>query len=70
MRGIGVRFAGLPFMSVAATQLQRPYVWNPEHERASLWSDIRKVADAVVGAPTAYGAPSMPSHFLGAIVLR
>jgi hypothetical protein len=48
---------------------QRPYVWNLEQQWQPLWEDVRTVAERLLEAPAGYGAPSVPPHFLGAIVL-
>ncbi|MEV6522127.1 DUF262 domain-containing protein [Longispora sp. NPDC051575] len=48
---------------------QRPYVWNQVDQWEPLWSDVRTVADLLLEAPQGYGAPPVPAHFLGAIVL-
>lgn len=50
---------------------QRPYVWNEELQWAPLWADVAGVADAALTASTtAYGAPPVAPHFLGAIVVE
>ncbi len=48
---------------------QRPYVWSLEAQWQLLWEDIRTLAERVLEAPTVYGAPPVPPHFLGAIVI-
>ncbi|MFB6720552.1 DUF262 domain-containing protein [Kribbella sp. NPDC056345] len=45
---------------------QRPYVWNEEDQWAPLWADVVRVAESRV---TADGRqPTVPHHFLGAVV--
>jgi hypothetical protein len=48
---------------------QRPYVWSLEDQWRPLWDDVCVVAEHLLDAPAGYGAPSVPPHFLGAIVL-
>ncbi|SMD23909.1 DUF262 domain-containing protein [Lentzea albidocapillata] len=49
---------------------QRPYVWTEDDQWQPLWEDIRTLTERLLDAPpTAYGAPPLPPHFLGAIVL-
>jgi hypothetical protein len=45
---------------------QRPYVWNETNQWDPLWSDLVRVADRLLGQPTAKHHP----HFLGAVVLQ
>jgi uncharacterized protein with ParB-like and HNH nuclease domain len=46
-------------------------VWTEEDQWQPLWDDIRTVAEQVLDAsPTAFGAPGVAPHFLGAIVLE
>ncbi|MBY6364209.1 DUF262 domain-containing protein [Rhodococcoides corynebacterioides] len=45
---------------------QRPYVWNEEDQWAPLWADVIRVAESHVVADGA--APTVPHHFLGAVV--
>lgn len=50
---------------------QRPYVWNPDDQWAPLWSDVRTIAERLLDAPPQpFGTPSVPPHFLGAIVVE
>ncbi|TIC86709.1 DUF262 domain-containing protein [Nocardioides sp. GY 10113] len=50
---------------------QRPYVWNEKDQWQPLWEDVRAVAERLLDAPAAaYGAPQVPPHFLGAIVIE
>jgi hypothetical protein len=50
---------------------QRPYVWTLAEQWEPLWDDVRQVAERLLDAPQAmYGSPSIPPHFLGAIVLE
>ncbi|WP_205673392.1 GmrSD restriction endonuclease domain-containing protein [Amycolatopsis nivea] len=44
---------------------QRPYVWNEEKQWASLWQDVRRMAELRLADPA-----STATHFLGAIVLQ
>ncbi|WP_220508432.1 DUF262 domain-containing protein [Amycolatopsis dendrobii] len=44
---------------------QRPYVWNEENQWASLWQDVRRMAELRLADPS-----STATHFLGAIVLQ
>jgi hypothetical protein len=48
---------------------QRPYVWTKEAQWKPLWDDVRALADRVLETPDVYGAPPVPPHFLGAIVI-
>ena len=48
---------------------QRPYVWTKTEQWAPLWEDVRNLAERVLETPAGYGAPPVPPHFLGAIVL-
>lgn len=51
---------------------QRPYVWTKEDQWQPLWEDVRAVAERLLdlkGSASGYGAPTVPPHFLGAIVL-
>lgn len=48
---------------------QRPYVWTKETQWQPLWDDVSALADRVLEAPDTYGAPPVPPHFLGAIVI-
>lgn len=49
---------------------QRPYVWTEEEQWSPLWDDVRTLTEQLRDAsPSAYGAPPVPPHFLGAIVL-
>lgn len=48
---------------------QRPYVWTRATQWQPLWDDISDLADRVLDAPDVYGAPPVPPHFLGAIVI-
>jgi hypothetical protein len=49
---------------------QRPYVWNQDDQWQPLWEDVRTLTERLLDAPPpVYGAPSVPPHFLGAIVL-
>ena len=49
---------------------QRPYVWNETDQWQPLWNDISTLAERLLEAPPGvYGAPAVPPHFLGAIVL-
>ncbi|MEU4819772.1 DUF262 domain-containing HNH endonuclease family protein [Micromonospora aurantiaca] len=45
---------------------QRPYVWNEEDQWAPLWADVVRVAESRVVAAGA--EPTVPHHFLGAVV--
>lgn len=50
---------------------QRPYVWNEEDQWAPLWSDICRVAEAIIrdgGGPSAL--ERVGAHFLGAVVVK
>lgn len=50
---------------------QRPYVWTVDDQWAPLWSDVRTIAERLLDAPPQpFGAPSVPPHFLGAIVVE
>lgn len=48
---------------------QRPYVWKRDEQWAPLWDDVRTLAEKVLETPPGYGAPAVPPHFLGAIVV-
>ncbi|MGY2065622.1 DUF262 domain-containing protein [Blastococcus sp. SYSU DS0619] len=48
---------------------QRPYVWKRDEQWAPLWEDVRALAEKVLETPPGYGAPPVPPHFLGAIVV-
>lgn len=48
---------------------QRPYVWGLEDQWQPLWDDVCLVAEHLLEASSGYGAPAVPPHFLGAIVL-
>ncbi|USX56234.1 DUF262 domain-containing protein [Lentzea sp. HUAS12] len=49
---------------------QRPYVWNQDDQWQPLWDDVRTLTERLLDAPQpVYGAPPVPPHFLGAIVL-
>jgi uncharacterized protein DUF262/uncharacterized protein DUF1524 len=49
---------------------QRPYVWTEDDQWRPLWEDVRTLTERLLDAPApTYGSPSMPPHFLGAIVL-
>jgi hypothetical protein len=49
---------------------QRPYVWTEDDQWKPLWDDVRTLTERLLDAPPpTYGAPPMPPHFLGAIVL-
>lgn len=45
---------------------QRPYVWNEENQWEPLWSDVARVAERLLQAPSGRPQP----HFLGAVVLQ
>jgi hypothetical protein len=47
---------------------QRPYVWNEEDQWQPLWTDIERVADAVLEAGEE--AKELSPHFLGAVVIK
>ena len=50
---------------------QRPYVWTEKDQWEPLWNDVRTLADRMLDAPSQlFGAPSVPPHFLGAIVVE
>ena len=50
---------------------QRPYVWNEKDQWDPLWGDVRTLADRLLDtAPQLFGAPPVPPHFLGAIVVE
>ena len=54
---------------------QRLYVWNREDQWEPLWSDVREIAESLVGRATAEGIPDTTSegaeaHFLGAVVFK
>lgn len=50
---------------------QRPYVWTEADQWKPLWDDVETLADKILDAPPAtYGGPSVPPHFLGAIVIE
>jgi hypothetical protein len=49
---------------------QRPYVWTEDDQWKPLWEDVRTLTEHLLNAPpAAFGAPPVPPHFLGAIVL-
>jgi hypothetical protein len=48
---------------------QRPYVWTKDTQWQPLWDDVSALADRVLETPDVYGAPPVPPHFLGAIVI-
>lgn len=49
---------------------QRPYVWTEERQWRPLWEDVQAVAEGLLEAPApVFGAPPVPPHFLGAVVL-
>ncbi|MGW4929689.1 DUF262 domain-containing protein [Agromyces sp. NPDC004153] len=47
---------------------QRPYVWNEEDQWAPLWGDVVRVAESYIKAKESDSEPSIPHHFLGAVV--
>lgn len=47
---------------------QRPYVWNEEDQWQPLWTDIERLADAVLEAGE--NAEELSPHFLGAVVIK
>lgn len=49
---------------------QRPYVWNEEDQWAPLWDDVVRVAESYVAAKESGVEPSVPQHFLGAVVFE
>lgn len=50
---------------------QRPYVWNREEQWEPLWEDVKHVAERIMDSnPSAFGAPPVAPHFLGAIVIE
>jgi Protein of unknown function DUF262/Protein of unknown function (DUF1524) len=50
---------------------QRPYVWNVDDQWAPLWNDVRTIAERLLEVgPQPFGTPSIPPHFLGAIVVE
>jgi hypothetical protein len=50
---------------------QRPYVWTEEDQWAPLWSDVRRVALAVIAAAgDQEKLHGLGAHFLGAVVLK
>jgi hypothetical protein len=59
-------FDGKPHYEIPL--FQRPYVWNEEYQWAPLWDDVIRVAQSYVAAKDAGTEPSVPHHFLGAIV--
>jgi hypothetical protein len=49
---------------------QRPYVWNEEDQWAPLWDDVVRVAESYITAKESGTEPTLPQHFLGAVVFE
>lgn len=49
---------------------QRPYVWNEEDQWAPLWDDVVRVAESYISAKESGAEPTLPQHFLGAVVFE
>ncbi|MGM1028982.1 MAG: DUF262 domain-containing protein [Actinomycetota bacterium] len=47
---------------------QRPYVWDEDRQWAPLWADVERVAASVAQSMVDGTDPSVPHHFLGAVV--
>ena len=48
-------------------QFQRAYAWRREEQWLPLWDDIQSVAQNIANAPN---PESVPSHFMGPIVIQ